>query len=372
MPEPVQVIVPLLNPNEPEARLAALHVREGDAVKFGTRICTLETTKSTVELTADRPGHVAGLTAEVGAMLPAGARLCWLVDRADWKPPEVADARPPLRTSLPEGLRITEPALALAKRERLDLGELPADILVTEAVVRQALDRPKAEQGAAGQRPFRAGDLVLYGGGGHGKSLIDLIRAQGGYEVVGIIDDGLEPGRRVMGVPVLGGSESLEALVENGLRLAVNAVGGVGDVTSRIRVFRRILEAGLECPSVVHPTAVVEPSARLSEGVQVFPHAYVGSEASIGFGAIVNTGAVVSHDCVLGDYVNVSPGSLLAGGVEVGEGCLVGMGVTINLSVRIGPGSRVGNSAVVKQDVPANTIVQAGSIWPVDGSVQPS
>ena len=89
---------------------------------------------------------------------------------------------------------------------------------------------------------------------------------------------------------------------------------------SRVRIFERILAANLTCPTLVHPSAVVEDSAKLAEGVQVFPHAYVGSESVIGFGAIVNTSAVVSHDCSLDAYANVAPGALLAGGVSIGEG----------------------------------------------------
>jgi sugar O-acyltransferase (sialic acid O-acetyltransferase NeuD family) len=156
----------------------------------------------------------------------------------------------------------------------------------------------------------------------------------------------------------------LAALSERGLRLAANAVGGVGDIGSRVRVFERILEAGFTCPTLIHPKAFVEPSARLTDGVQVFPHAYVGSDADVGFGVIVNTVSVVSHDCRLEAYANVAPGALLAGGVIVGEGALIGMGVTVNLNVKIGAGARVGNSAVIKQDVPQGMIVHAGAIWP--------
>jgi hypothetical protein len=51
--------------------------------------------------------------------------------------------------------------------------------------------------------------IVIYGGGGHGKMVIDLLRARGAYQVVGIIDDGLNSGSMIMGVPVLGGANVL-------------------------------------------------------------------------------------------------------------------------------------------------------------------
>jgi sugar O-acyltransferase (sialic acid O-acetyltransferase NeuD family) len=209
--------------------------------------------------------------------------------------------------------------------------------------------------------------VIIYGGGGHGKALIDLVRLLRSYRIVGIIDDGLardDPHRQIMGLPLLGGAEALPGLYAQGIRLAVNAVGGIGDITVRIQVFQRLAEAGFSFPTVIHPASVVEPSALLSSGAQVFPLAYVGSEASIGFGAIINTGAIVSHDCVVGDYANLSPGAILAGEVQVGEGALVGMGVTINLRTRIGRGARIGNSAVVKSDVPENGVVRAGTTWP--------
>jgi sugar O-acyltransferase (sialic acid O-acetyltransferase NeuD family) len=206
--------------------------------------------------------------------------------------------------------------------------------------------------------------VVIYGGGGHGRSVIDLVRALGGFELVGVIDDSLEPEEQVMGVPVLGGSEKLSGLASGGVRLAVNAVGGVGDVQTRIEVFDRIREAGMTCPTLIHPTAFVEPSASLSQGVQVLPQAYVGSCARLGFGVIVNNGAIVSHDCRVEDYASLAPGATLAGEVTVGRGVQIGMGVTVNLRLTVGAWSLVGNSAVVKRDVPPETRVRAGSLWP--------
>ncbi len=231
-------------------------------------------------------------------------------------------------------------------------------------MVRALIGKPRADLDAKIDAPFDPLALIVYGGGGHGKSVIDLLRALGTYRLVGVIDDGIATGTQILGLPVLGGAEALPGLHEKGVRLAVNAVGGIGNVQIRIQVFRQLAAAGFACPAVVHPRAYLEPNAVLSAGVQVFPFAYLGSDCRAGFGAIVNTGAVVSHDCVLEDYANISPGVLLAGGVQVGARALVGMGVTVNLGVQIGAGARIGNGATVKSDVPAEGVVRAGSIWP--------
>ncbi len=247
----------------------------------------------------------------------------------------------------------------------LDLAELPTGQLITESWLRQHLESQATS--TALQPPPSPMDptaMIVYGGGGHGKSLIDLLRTLGVYRIVGVVDDGLNPGDRVMGLPVMGGGEVLPQLYAQGVQLAINAVGGIGNLSVRLKVFQKLKQAGFSFPSVVHPSAIVEASASLAPGVQIFAHAYVGSEARLGFGVIVNTGAIVSHDCELEDYVNLSPGAILAGDVHIGSGVLLGMGATVNLGVQIGSGARIGNGATIKEDVPQNGIVRAGTIWP--------
>jgi sugar O-acyltransferase (sialic acid O-acetyltransferase NeuD family) len=383
MADPIPVLIPLINPNEPEAVLAALHVREGQRVSPGDLLCTLETTKSTADLASETGGYVIGLRFEQGQAARAGEVLCHLSES-----PLPGPGPAPLaggqaqagggEAALPEGLRITRPALALARQHGLDLARLPTGPLVTESLVRSLVEPASSPQ--AGQKPGAPGSfsappapfdptaIIVYGGGGHGKIVIDLLQALAVYRLAGIIDDGRPPGEAVMGVPVLGGAELLPRLHGEGVRLAVNAIGGISDIAVRIKIFRRLAEAGFACPAIVHPTAWVERSASLAPGAHVLAHAYLGSESRVGYGAIVSTGVIVSHDCRLGDYANISPGAILAGEVQVGAGALVGMGVTVNLGVKIGAGARLGNGATVLTDVPERGVVRAGTTWPKQGS----
>ena len=363
--EAVPVCIPLLNPNEPEALIAALHVKEGQSIESGDLLCTLETTKSTAEFAAEAAGYVAGLAFAAGQSARAGELLCYLAPSPGWVPPAAVPAKPQ-GEALPADLRITRPALALARRHNLDLSQLPKGALITEILVRALLGEVKSPAILPAERSFEPDAIIIYGGGGHGKALIDLLRLLGSYPIAGVVDDRMAPGELVLDVPVLGGAAVLTELKARGVTLAVNAVGGIGNIAVRVKVFEQLREAGFTCPALVHPRAFVEASARLAQGVQVFPHAYVGSAANIGYGVIVNTGAIVSHDCQVGDYANLSPGAILAGEVTIGRAALVGMGVTVNLQVRVGERARLGNGATVKRDVPANGIVHAGTIWPPD------
>ena len=363
------VYIPFLNPNEIEGVLVSLIIKNGQYVNTGEILAVIETTKSTGEILAEREGYVVGLEISEGQQAKAGDVLCYLASSPEIQPGKQlatgsdSSKEPPI----PEGLRITHPALTLARERGLNLSIFPKGQLITETQVRDLLPRGNLSFLDTGIIPesFTPGDVIVYGGGGHGKSVIELVRAARLYQVAGVIDDSLPQGSKILDVPVLGGEDMLKELYRRGALLAINAVGGIGNLTPRLKVFKALESAGFKCPEITHPRALIEDSARLSDGVQVFAHAYIGSSSQVGYGAILNTGVIVSHDCILGDYTNLSPGAILAGAVHIGSRTLVGMGVTINLEVNVGDDVRIGNGATVKADVPAGSIVRAGSTWPV-------
>lgn len=359
--------IPLLNPNEPEALLASLAVTEGTAIEAGQVLAVVETTKSTGEIQAEKGGYFVGLRYSEGETLQAGDVLAYIGEGPEAKDPSLPPwtdepALPPEDTASLAGLRITEPARELALAKGLALDSLPRGVLVTREIVQAMITQ--TEPAPIVEIPPGEKRLVIYGAGGHGRSLAALVRQSEDYAIMGFLDDGLAVDTLVDGLPILGGGDHLPMLAEVGIRMAVNGVGGIGDLAARLQVYDQLARAGFYCPTFVHSSACIEDSASLAGGIQVYPFAYLGVGVQIGFGCIINTGVVVSHDCVLAPYVNLSPGATLAGGVTIGEAALIGMRTTVNLNVQIGERARIGNGATVKADVPAGGVVPAGTIWP--------
>jgi sugar O-acyltransferase (sialic acid O-acetyltransferase NeuD family) len=357
--------IPLLNANEPEALLVSLMCAEGTQVAQDQILAVIETTKSTGEIMADKPGYLVGLCFGEGDTLPAGETLAYIGKTPDAQDPSL----PPWKEkSATEdkleigGLRITKPARELALAGNLDLSTLPHGPLITKKMIEEQLSTQKRSQPA----PIPEGEnrILIYGAGGHGRSLAAMIQTLNAFELIGFLDDGYQQGDKVLGLPVLGGAEKLPELARDGVRLAVNGIGGISDLRIRLYVFNLLHEQGFTCPTLIHFTAFLEDSAELASAVQVLPFAYVGTEVVVKYGCILNTGVIISHNCQLAPYVNLSPGATLAGGVTVGERSLVGMRATVNLNVHIGKGTRIGNGATVKADVPDGGIVPAGTIWP--------
>jgi sugar O-acyltransferase (sialic acid O-acetyltransferase NeuD family) len=357
-----EIFVPLLNANEPEARLVGIHVKTGQAVEKGTLLFTLETTKAAADIESTERGFIR-LTAQEGDTMSVGDRLAFITESPEEliiaddleKRKNASSAQNTLE------LRITKPARELATQMGLDLSQLPTDRLVTEAVVRQI-----ASSSIISTIPdidFSDQHILIYGAGGHAKAVMEMVQAIGSFQIAGILDDKVAPGTQVLDIPVLGTREVMPRLIHQGLHQAANGVGGILDINIRVKLFEMMEQSGLMFPALVHPRATVELSASVGDGVQVFANAYVGSSAKLNPRCMVNTNAVVSHDCEIGSYTHIAPGALLAGHVHVGDRSLVGMGVTTAIGLKIGNGVRIGNGAIIYADVPDRSIIPAGKVW---------
>jgi UDP-perosamine 4-acetyltransferase len=200
--------------------------------------------------------------------------------------------------------------------------------------------------------------IVVIGAGGHGKVVIDLLRTpplKRRYMIEGIIDaDESLVGQRVGGAVVLGGAHLLGKLQRKGV---AGAVVAIGDNRARLQYLDEVRAARMRCVTVVHPRAIVCPTAVLGEGVCVAAGAVICAEAQVEDAAIINSGAVVDHECRIGRGAHVCPSAALAGRVSVGEGAFVGLGARVIQCLSVGAWAIVGAGAVVVGDVPAETTV---------------
>ena len=362
-PAPIgRVEAPLVNPNEPESQVVALPVAAYSEVQRGDIVLVVETSKATFEVESEHDAYCGAFTVSVGDRVAAGQLICELFDEPPPRSPPASGAGEDPR----DKPRLTKKAATLAAELGVDVGSLPAGRFLTERDVSAlaAANEPAELDRGIAQRIAPERSLVIFGAGGLGKSIIDLVRLDERLEALCVVDDDPEAGAAVLDVQVAGTRAVLPLLRERGAELAANGVGAIGKISTRVAIFELLREHGFTMPPLVDSSAYVASSARLAEGVHVFANAAVCADADIAVDAIVNTGAIVSHDCAVGAHTHIAPGAMLAGHVAIGARTLLGMGVTTAVGVTIGDDVIVGNGAVVNADVPDGTIVAAGSSWP--------
>lgn len=201
--------------------------------------------------------------------------------------------------------------------------------------------------------------VVLIGGGGHCRSVIDVIEAQGTLPIAGIVE---QPGfgeEAILGHPVLGTDDDLPRLARE-FSHALITVGQIRTSTVRQSLYRRCLELGFTMHTAISPLAHVSRHAAVGAGSVVMHFALVNAGAEVGANCILNTRALVEHDAVVGGHCHISTDAVLNGGARMGTGAFLGSGAHTREGVSIGSGCVVAMGESVLADVPDNTLLRGG------------
>jgi UDP-perosamine 4-acetyltransferase len=192
---------------------------------------------------------------------------------------------------------------------------------------------------------------MVLGGGGHAKVLISTLQILG-IKVIGIVDaDNTRVGEQVLGVPIVGNDDVLDAYEATSIRL-VNGLGSVGETTLRESLYLKFKGKGFLFSQVVHPTSIIASDVCLGEGVQVMAGAVIQPGTVVGDNAIINTSVTIDHDCTIGEHVHLAPRVVLSGGVTIEPSVHIGTGAVSIQNIRIGKGSVVGAGSALVNNVP--------------------
>ena len=167
--------------------------------------------------------------------------------------------------------------------------------------------------------------IILIGGGGHCKSVIDVIEQEGRFEIAGIIDKPELLGSDVLGYSVIGSDYDLDNLVKK-YQYALITVGQIKTPELRIKLFNLAIKAGFVLPNIISPNAYVSRHSSIGNGTVVMHNAIINPSASIGDNCIINSKALIEHDCLISKHCHISTNATINGGVTVESGCFIGSG----------------------------------------------
>lgn len=187
--------------------------------------------------------------------------------------------------------------------------------------------------------------LILIGGGGHCKSIIEVAESVG-YEIKGILDMPDEVGKEVLpGHKVIGTDDEIPRYVEE--CDFVVTVGFIKNPTLRIKLYNKVKTAGGRLATIIASTAYVSKYAELGEGTVIMHHAFVNAGAKIGDNCIINTFVNIEHDAVVGNQCHISTGTMVNGECKIGENCFIGSQSVCANCIEIASDIIVGAGSVV-------------------------
>jgi sugar O-acyltransferase (sialic acid O-acetyltransferase NeuD family) len=101
----------------------------------------------------------------------------------------------------------------------------------------------------------------------------------------------------------------------------------------------------------IHPTAIISQNfdVVIGEGSFIGANSIITTNIKIGNHAILNRANHIGHDCIIGDYLSMMPGSVISGDVNIGNNVYLGTNASIREKLSVHSFSVIGmNSCVIK------------------------
>ncbi len=191
-------------------------------------------------------------------------------------------------------------------------------------------------------------NLILVGGGGHCKSVIEVAESAG-YSIKGILDLPENIGKTILGYPIIGTDDKIAEYVNECVFMVT--VGQIRNADLRIKLHKNIEEAGGKLATIIASSSIVSKYATLKEGTVVMHQAVVNAGANIGKGCIINTFVNIEHDAVIGNYCHISTGAMVNGNCDVGSRTFIGSQSVIANGVKVADDCLIAAGAVVRKSL---------------------
>jgi len=131
----------------------------------------------------------------------------------------------------------------------------------------------------------------------------------------------------------------------------------VGEPSSRELLFQQLTAEGIKITTLIDPTAIVSPTAKISDGTIICEYSTIHAGVDIGFNTLIQPFCVIGHDIKIGSHTVLSTFCAPGGGLIFGERVFVGMQSCLRELLTIGDDAIVGMGSAVFRDVPAGATV---------------
>jgi sugar O-acyltransferase (sialic acid O-acetyltransferase NeuD family) len=194
--------------------------------------------------------------------------------------------------------------------------------------------------------------ISIYGAGGTGKEVLDIISSMGlaDQKNIAFVVDGEDFLPNIGSLVVRGFNE----LVQNFPRSKI--VIAVGEPEIRKLLSEKCNLHGFQFFDSINAASYISPSAVVGKGSIFYPGSIISHDTKIGQNVMIQFNSVIGHDIEIGNNSVISSNVTIGGGGKIGDGVFIGMGSVIKEGISIGNESIIGMGSVVYNDIPDRVI----------------
>jgi sugar O-acyltransferase (sialic acid O-acetyltransferase NeuD family) len=209
-------------------------------------------------------------------------------------------------------------------------------------------------------------DLVIYGSGGFGREVLELIKditytSNESWHVLGFINDLPEShGSKVNNYPILGGMDWVKRY-----KLPLSVVIAIGNPIRRKLIHNRLKDYNVEFPNIIHSGVKISNQIKMGYGNIICAGSILTTDILIENFVIINLSCTVGHDVIINSYSTLLPSCNISGNVLLEECVDIGTNTCIIPNVSIGENSIVGAGATVIRNIPSNCTAVGSPAKPI-------
>ena len=192
-------------------------------------------------------------------------------------------------------------------------------------------------------------NLILIGGGGHCKSVIDVVESTFEWNILGILDVAENVGNTILGYSVIGTDDRISDFIDEAYFIVT--VGQIKNAGLRVKLHGKVLSSGGILANIIASDAYVSKHSKIGIGTVIMHKAVVNAGVEIGTGCIINTMANIEHDAVIGDYCHISTGVMVNGNCVIGNSNFIGSNAVVVNGIITAENSIIAAGAVVRKNI---------------------
>lgn len=184
--------------------------------------------------------------------------------------------------------------------------------------------------------------MILFGCGGHARSVISVIREKSLEEIL-LVDENACPNEKILGC---------RTVKKYQLQSNDKCMIAIGNIQKRKKIYELLSDSEkLQLSNICALSVLVKEEVSIGKGVFIAANVYVGPQADIGDNTIINTAAVIEHEVRIGRHVHIAPNTTICGRAKIGNEVFCGASSTIIDKVSVCDKVTIGAGAVVTDDI---------------------
>ncbi len=341
------------NANDDNVIITNIHVKNYQQVNKGDILFEFETSKTLVEIEAERDGIVS-LNIEIGQTVPIGWTAA-VIDNNEFHFEEIKNDKSENYNDLE---KFSVKAIELIKKYKLENKTFSELDFVTAQDVEEMVKKKLFKNKEHVPDKFKEDEIALFGAGLQCQVVLDMVQTENlNLKINAIIDS--EPEKDKIDNIHVYNKLSLDLLFKKGLRRIHICIGN-GIVKSQIA--NDLKSRGFNIVSIIAPSATISKTAHLDDGVFIGSGVYIGRDVKICELSQINHLVSIAHNCVVGAGSFFADGCRVGGNVNFGEHVNLGIGVVVNRDINIGKEASVPSGAIIIKDLEAGEIYKSRKI----------